>query len=109
MRAGKGYCLAEIIIKGREAHSAYPAMGTSAVFGAARLITAIENVARKLQNGTTRSFRSPLHHAQRWAGAEAALRKMSSRLNAASLWSGVPLPGQDPGRLLDLVSAAIEE
>src|SRR5215203_1051221 len=38
IRAGKGYSLAEVIVKGREAHSAYPALGASAVFRAARLI-----------------------------------------------------------------------
>ena len=56
MRAGKGYCLAEITIKGREAHSAYPAAGSSAVFGAARLILAIENVARQLETEQHAAF-----------------------------------------------------
>src|SRR6185295_3996571 len=50
MRAGKGYCLAEITITGREAHSAYPAFGTSAVFGAAHLIARIEGIAVELQD-----------------------------------------------------------
>ena len=36
IRAGKGYSLAEVVVKGREAHSAYPALGASAVFRAAR-------------------------------------------------------------------------
>jgi acetylornithine deacetylase len=31
IRAGKGYSLAEVIVKGREAHSAYPALGASAL------------------------------------------------------------------------------
>src|ERR1041384_6376495 len=34
IRAGKGYALAEVIVRGREAHSAYPALGSSAVFRA---------------------------------------------------------------------------
>src|SRR6266545_4761776 len=38
MRAGKGYCLAEITVRGREAHSAYPQLGASAIFRASRLI-----------------------------------------------------------------------
>jgi acetylornithine deacetylase ArgE len=38
MRAGKGYCLAEVTLRGREAHSAYPQLGASAIFRAARLI-----------------------------------------------------------------------
>ena len=42
MRAGKGYCLAEVRVGGREGHSAYPALGASAIFRAARLIARIE-------------------------------------------------------------------
>jgi acetylornithine deacetylase len=38
IRAGKGYSLAEVIVKGREAHSAYPALGASAILCAARLM-----------------------------------------------------------------------
>ncbi|QEE30092.1 acetylornithine deacetylase [Terriglobus albidus] len=44
-RAGKGYCLAEITIVGEEAHSAHPQQGKSAIYGAARLITAIEELS----------------------------------------------------------------
>src|SRR5712692_6092771 len=44
MRAGKGYCLAQVIVRGREAHSAYPSHGASAIFRAARLITQIEKI-----------------------------------------------------------------
>jgi acetylornithine deacetylase len=41
-RAGKGYCLAEITVFGAEAHSAHPQKGRSAIYRAARLLTAIE-------------------------------------------------------------------
>src|ERR1044072_688853 len=34
IRAGKGYSLAEGMVEGREAHSAYPALGASAIFRA---------------------------------------------------------------------------
>jgi acetylornithine deacetylase len=47
-RAGKGYCLAEIAVYGREAHSAHPAQGVSAIAHAARLITAIEDLAARI-------------------------------------------------------------
>ncbi|HEV7842194.1 MAG TPA: M20/M25/M40 family metallo-hydrolase, partial [Pyrinomonadaceae bacterium] len=49
MRAGKGYCLAEATLRGRERHSAYPALGASAIFRAARLITRIERIAEDLK------------------------------------------------------------
>jgi acetylornithine deacetylase len=41
-RAGKGYCLADITVFGAEAHSAHPQKGRSAIYRAARLLTAIE-------------------------------------------------------------------
>ena len=47
-RAGKGYCLAEVTVTGKEAHSAHPEQGVSAIFHAARLIAAIESLAARL-------------------------------------------------------------
>jgi acetylornithine deacetylase len=47
-RAGKGYCLAEVTVFGKEAHSAHPQQGVSAIYQAARLITAIEGLAAEL-------------------------------------------------------------
>ncbi len=64
IRAGKGYSLAEVIVKGREAHSAYPALGASAVFRAARLINRLEVNRSTTQRGPARRFRSTLHDAQ---------------------------------------------
>jgi acetylornithine deacetylase len=40
--AGKGYGLAEVKVQGREAHSAFPERGVSAIQAAARLIAALE-------------------------------------------------------------------
>ena len=59
-RAGKGYCLAEITVHGKEAHSAHPAQGVSAIYGAARLIRRIEELAAKLA-AETNSFFDPPH------------------------------------------------
>jgi len=47
-RAGKGYCLAEVTVFGEEAHSAHPQKGKSAIYRAARLITAIEEYSSLL-------------------------------------------------------------
>jgi acetylornithine deacetylase len=107
MRAGKGYCLAEIAVKGHEAHSAYPSLGWSAVFGAARLIRAIEEIARRLE-----------------AEQHAAFDPAFTTLNVGLLQGGTaknvipgechftlewrPIPGQDPKRLLDLLAEAID-
>jgi acetylornithine deacetylase len=47
-RAGKGYCLARVTIHGREAHSALPEQGISAIYGAAHLVSAVEELSRQL-------------------------------------------------------------
>src|SRR5207244_4500885 len=59
MRAGKGYCLAQLIVRGREAHSAYPQLGASAIFRAARLIEKIESIADRLTNDRHEDFDPP--------------------------------------------------
>jgi len=59
MRAGKGYCLAEVKVAGREAHSAYPAEGASAIMRAARLVTRVEHVAERLKTETHADFDPP--------------------------------------------------
>ena len=59
MRAGKGYCLAEVTVRGREAHSAYPQIGASAIFRAARLIGRIETIAEQLQSDQHEDFDPP--------------------------------------------------
>ena len=48
-RAGKGYGLAEIRVFGKEAHSAHPAEGVSAIYRAAKLIGKIEQYALSLR------------------------------------------------------------
>jgi acetylornithine deacetylase len=57
--AGKGYALAEIVVRGKEAHSAFPARGRSAIFDAARVVTALERVAKKLAARKNRAFDPP--------------------------------------------------
>jgi acetylornithine deacetylase len=57
--AGKGYGLAEIIVRGKEAHSAFPARGRSAIYDAARVVTALEGVAKKLAGRKNRAFDPP--------------------------------------------------
>ncbi|MGC8549786.1 MAG: acetylornithine deacetylase [Acidobacteriaceae bacterium] len=48
-RAGKGYCLAEISVVGKESHSAHPQQGTSAIYAAMELIAEIRNIAKSLE------------------------------------------------------------
>ncbi len=57
--AGKGYALAEIVVRGRESHSAFPARGRSAIFDAARVVGRLERVAAKLAARKNHAFDPP--------------------------------------------------
>jgi acetylornithine deacetylase len=59
MRGGKGYCLTEITVHGREAHSAYPHLGASAISSAAYLINAIEGIAEEIRGDRHDAFDPP--------------------------------------------------
>jgi acetylornithine deacetylase len=57
--AGKGYGLAEVRVSGREAHSAFPGKGISAITIAAQLIVAIEKVAESAGQPADSRFDPP--------------------------------------------------
>ena len=59
VRAGKGYALASITVRGKEAHSAFPSEGRSAIFDGARVALALERIAHELQNQADRAFDPP--------------------------------------------------
>ncbi len=107
VRAGKGYCLAEIIVRGREAHSAYPALGASANFRAARLITRIEEIAERLKADEHKGFEPPyttLNVGIIKGGTAKNIIAGECRLTLE--WR--PVPGQRAERVLDLVREAVE-
>ena len=108
MRAGKGYCLAEIKVTGREAHSAYPQLGTSAVFGAARLISAIETVAQKLSTEQHHAF-DPAYTTLNVGLVQGGTAKNVIPGDCRFTLEWRPIPGQDPGKLLELLNAAIDD
>ena len=108
IRAGKGYSLAEVIVKGREAHSAYPALGASAVFRAARLINRLESIAEQLKQDQHDAFDPP------YTTLNVGLIRGGSAKNVLAgecrftlEWR--PIPTQPSEHLLDLFNAAIEE
>ena len=108
MRGGKGYCLAEITVNGHEAHSAYPALGHSAIAGAARLVTRLEDVADKLRSETHPLFDPPqttINVGLIQGGT--AKNVIPGECRFTLEWR--PIPGQGPDRLLDLLSSAITE
>ena len=105
MRAGKGYCLAEITVRGREAHSAYPQLGASAIFRAARLIEQIEEIAEELKVDRRPHFDPPyttLNVGLIHGGT--AKNVMAAECRFTLEWRSIP--GQETGHVLNLVKKA---
>jgi acetylornithine deacetylase len=107
VRAGKGYCLAEIVVRGREAHSAYPALGASAICHAARLVSRIEKIAEEIRTEQHPDFDPPfttLNVGLIRGGT--AKNVVAGECRFTLEWR--PIPGQDLNLLLDLVRSAID-
>ena len=108
IRAGKGYSLAEVIVKGREAHSAYPSLGASAVFRAARLINRLESIAVQLQEDLHPAFDPPyttLNIGLIHGGS--AKNVLAGECRFTLEWR--PIPTQSSGYILNLFRTAIQE
>ena len=104
-RAGKGYGLAEIRVFGKEAHSAHPEQGVSAINRAAKLIGRIKQYALSIQEApvreTARSSIRLIRHST-WASSRAERRKTLSQGNASFCWNGDRCPGSDWEKFLAL-------
>ncbi|HYO92417.1 MAG TPA: acetylornithine deacetylase [Pyrinomonadaceae bacterium] len=108
MRAGKGYCLAEVTLRGREAHSAYPSLGASAVFRAARLVSRIEGISVKLQAQQVAAFDPPYTTINvGLINGGSAKNIIAGECSFTLEWR--PVPGQAGRHVLDLLERAIEE
>jgi acetylornithine deacetylase len=108
MRAGKGYCLAEVSVFGREGHSAYPATGASAIFRAARLVSRLEGIASKLKEDARAMFDPPyttLNVGLIQGGT--AKNIIAGQCRFTLEWR--PVPGQSAERVLDCLREAVEE
>jgi acetylornithine deacetylase len=108
IRAGKGYSLAEVIVRGREAHSAYPSLGTSAIMGAARLISRLEGIADKLKSEQHEDF-DPSHTTLNVGLIRGGTAKniIAGECRFTLEWR--PVPNQTSKHVLDLVTSAIED
>jgi acetylornithine deacetylase len=108
MRAGKGYCLAEVLVRGREGHSAYPALGASAIFRAARLITHVESIAEALKEEPHAEFDPPFTTLNVGVVAGGTAKNIIAGECRFTLeWR--PVPGQKASRVLDLLRARVED
>jgi acetylornithine deacetylase len=107
VRAGKGYCLAEVEVRGREGHSAYPALGASAIFRAARLISRIEQVAKRLEAERHEAFDPPFTtvNVGRIEGGTAK-NIIAGSCRFTLEWR--PVPGQASSRIVEVIKAEAE-
>lgn len=107
-RAGKGYYLAEVTVKGQEAHSAHPGEGRSAIYGAARLITALEEYAAKLAE-TRNTFFSPPFTSLNVGVIQGGTAKniVAGECKFQLEWR--PLPGPTSDALLDILRMAADQ
>jgi acetylornithine deacetylase len=107
MRAGKGYCLADVKVHGHEGHSAYPAVGASAIYSAARLIQRIERISAEVQNIQHEGFDPPYTTLNVGLINGGTAKNIIPGLCTFTLeWR--PVPGQAPDLVLDLVRKAVD-
>ncbi len=102
MRAGKGYALAEIVVRGIEGHSAFPDRGHSAIYDAARVVARLEKVAKKLGARKNKDFDPPfttLNVGLIRGGAAKNIIPGECRITVE--WR--PVPGDDPNRAAILI------
>jgi acetylornithine deacetylase len=105
--AGKGYGLAEIIVRGKEAHSALPKQGVSAIYAAARMMLAIE---KRGKDGEERNamFDPP------WTTFNVGVVQGGTAKNIVAgecrfLVEWRPLPGEDPTATLEWLKGLAAE
>ena len=106
VRAGKGYCLAEVIVSGREAHSAFPDKGRSAIYDAAKMIVAIEKIATQLKELQAAGF-SPPWTTINVGEIHGGLAKNIVAPSCRFLLEWRPIAGQDPNLVANMVQSAI--
>lgn len=106
MRAGKGYCLAEVTLRGREGHSAYPHLGASAITRAARLVTRVEAIAEELKSETHPAFDPPQTTVNvGLISGGTAKNIIAGECRFTLEWR--PIPGQPVERFLELLAREI--
>jgi acetylornithine deacetylase len=103
VRAGKGYCLAELKVSGREAHSAFPDLGESAIYKAARVIAEVERVAGELRADCDAEF-DPPYTTVNIGKIQGGRAKNIIPGECSMLLEWRPIPGQAPKEVVRRVS-----
>jgi acetylornithine deacetylase len=99
-RAGKGYCLAKVTVLGKEAHSAHPASGASAIFAAARMISALEEFSKDLAE-ERHNFFDPASTTLNVGTIQGGTAKNIVPGQCEFLVEWRPIPGQSADRVLN--------
>jgi len=107
-RAGKGYYLAGITVTGKEAHSAHPQEGVSAIYRAARLITAIEDFATQLAQEQN-SFFDPPYTTLNIGTIRGGTAKNIVAGSCSFELEWRPIPGQAPNAVMDSVTTIVAD
>jgi acetylornithine deacetylase len=108
VRAGKGYALAQIDVRGKEAHSAFPDNGRSAIYDAARVVARLERLAAKIAARKNRDFRPPfttLNVGLIQGGS--AKNIVPGQCRIVIEWR--PVPGQNPSWPADLIREELDQ
>jgi acetylornithine deacetylase len=107
VRAGKGYAVGEIVVHGKEAHSAFPDRGRSAIRDAARVLERLDNVARQLASRTNSDFNPPfttLNAGLIQGGTAKNIVPGECRITVE--WR--PIPGQDAAWAVTIIKEELE-
>jgi acetylornithine deacetylase len=107
-RAGKGYCLARVSIDGKEAHSAHPEQGVSAIYAAARIISRIEELSRELQQ-ERHPFFAPGYTTLNVGTLSGGMAKNIIPGHAEFLVEWRPVPGQSADRVPSAIRSYLQE
>lgn len=110
-RAGKGYCLAEVTVQGREAHSALPEQGASAIAAAAEFVSQVYALAKDLEQ-QQHSFFAPCYTTMNIGtiAGGTARNVVAGQCVFPVEWR--PIPGQSPLRVpqsLAAIAARVQE
>jgi acetylornithine deacetylase len=100
----KGYCLAEVTVRGAEGHSAFPETGRSAIFAAALVLREIEGIAQGLQRERDEQF-SPPYTTLNVGLIQGGKAKNVIPGSCTFTLEWRPLPAQEPEQVLRLVQA----
>lgn len=106
--AHKGYWAAEVEVRGKEGHSAFPETGVSAVWKAGRLLTRLERIAEEMQELRHEDFAPPFTtlNVGTIAGGKAR-NVIAGSVRFPLEWR--PVPGQDGEIVTRKVLEVLEE